>query len=177
MSKSSIDLILLGLLIEKPRNAYELASFIQTNCVDKLLKISQPAVYKNCKKLFQSHFLDGKKLREGDLPEKVTYVVNKKGKDLFNQLMKYYSHEIQPFYFEHNSFIWNLDKMDKDDGLLMLKNLHASFITLRNWLAGHEKKAAQTNVFGVTALVKQYGMVMQALVTWAEDTARDYAAK
>jgi DNA-binding PadR family transcriptional regulator len=177
MNTSAIDLILLGLLIEKPRNAYELANFIKESYVDKLLKISQPAVYKNCKRLFQSRFLDGKTIREGELPEKVTYSVNTKGKMLFNKLMKHYSEEIKPFYFEHSSFIWNLDKMDKDESLHMLKNLHTSFIALREWLAGHEKVAAHTNSFGVKALVKQYRMVMDALVNWVEEIIRDYAEK
>jgi DNA-binding PadR family transcriptional regulator len=173
MNKSSVDLTLLGLLIEKPRNPYELAHFIQTRYLDKLLKISQPAVYKNCKKLFQSGFLDGKTMREGELPEKVTYSVNKKGEMHFKQLMNHFN-EIKPFYFEHNSFIWNLDKMDNNESRAMLKNLHSSFVTLRDLLIGHEKEVALSYGFGVKALVKQYRMVMETLVNWVEGIAKDY---
>jgi len=56
---STIDLIILGILLENPMNAYGLTHFIDDKQVGRLLKISKPAVYKCCKRLFKAECLDG----------------------------------------------------------------------------------------------------------------------
>ena len=42
---STIDLIILGILLDKKKNAYELAKFIEDRGIDKFLKVSLPAIY------------------------------------------------------------------------------------------------------------------------------------
>lgn len=48
---STIELIVLGFLLEEDSNAYVLAKNIEASPASKFMKISIPAIYKTCKKL------------------------------------------------------------------------------------------------------------------------------
>ena len=74
-------MLLIGLLLNTKHNAHELANFIESNHISKLIKISPPAVYKNCKRMYKAGLLDGKNVKDGEAPEKVIYSVNKKGEE------------------------------------------------------------------------------------------------
>ncbi len=78
LAKSTIDLMVLGLLKETPQNAYELVRLVENRELRRLLQISKPAVYKSCKRLFKAGFVDGELIREGEQPEKMVYTVNKR---------------------------------------------------------------------------------------------------
>jgi DNA-binding PadR family transcriptional regulator len=171
---SGIDLLLLGLLMDNPVNAYELANDIGKRHLDKLLKISKPAVYKNCKRLHSSGLLDGVTLREGEAPEKVSYSVNEAGKMRFGELMAHFSSGIRPFYFDHNAFLWNIDKLEKNEGLEMLEGLQTSIKSLKKWIVYHEKEVMKTGDFGGKALVKQYRMILETLCKWIDSVIEDF---
>ncbi|MCK5251225.1 MAG: PadR family transcriptional regulator [Spirochaetaceae bacterium] len=172
--KSTVDLILLGFFIEEPRNAYDLALLFKNSHLGRLLKISSPGIYKNCKMLHADGYLQGSIVRDGEAPEKVIYNINDIGRERFLVLMNYFSQEIQPFYFAHNAFIWNLDKMDRNDGMAMLGALRRSFISLRDWMKDHEAEVSDFGSYGARALIRQYRMVMETLVLWIDETMADY---
>ena len=171
---SAIDLLILGMLIDRPQSAYDLASFVESKHLNMVLKVSAPAIYKNCKRLHADQLLEASVSRSGDLPEKVTYRINDKGRAHFYQLMAHYSQEMRPFHFEHNSFLWNLEKMPKEEGLVMLSHLQTSLVALKNWISAHEKEVEKMGAFGPLALARQYRMVFQALVRWIKSVIKDY---
>ena len=171
---STIDLIILGILLENPMNAYELTRFIDNKQVGRLLKISTPAVYKCCKRLFKAQYLDGKTVREGEMPEKVIYSVNQKGQARFYNLMEHFSGNLNPFYFEFNCFLLNIDKIEKTKALEMLENLKARLQELKGWIIQHEKEVSSSIVFPARTIIKQYRMMVITLVTWIEETIEDY---
>jgi len=171
---STIDLIILGILLENPMNAYGLTHFIDDKQVGRLLKISKPAVYKCCKRLFKAECLDGETVREGELPEKVIYSVNQKGRDRFYELMERFSGNVTPFYFEFNCFVWNIDKVEKTKALEMLKNLKVQLLGIKNWIKQHEKEIPSNISFAARAIIKQYRMMIITLITWVEETIYDY---
>ena len=170
---STIDLIILGILHEKAMNAYELARYIEDKQVYRLLKISQPAVYKNCKRLFKSGYLSGEKVRQGENPEKVIYKVSKKGKDYFYELMEHFSRQVQPFYFDFNTFIWNMNKLKPDKAFAMLQELHAGLLQWKEWIIQHEQEATLAP-FHIRIIVKQYRMILVTLVEWVEEVLHDF---
>ncbi len=171
---STIDLIILGILLEHPMNAYELTGFIDNKQVGRLLKISTPAIYKCCKRLFKAQYLDGKTVREGEMPEKVIYSVNQKGQAHFYKLMEHFSGNLNPFYFEFNCFLLNIDKIEKTKALEMLENLKAQLQELKGWIIQHEKESSSTIGFAAGMIVKQYRMIIVTLVTWIEETIDDF---
>ncbi len=171
---STTDLIILGILLENPMNAYELTRFIDDKEVGRLIKISKPAVYKCCKRLFKAEYLDGETVREGEMPEKVIYSVNQKGRDRFYELMEHFSGSINPFYFEFNAFLYNIDKLENTKALEMLENLKDQLEQLKIWIIQHEKEVSSTIIFSNRAIIKQYRMMISTLVTWIIETIDDY---
>lgn len=176
IAASTIDLMVLGLLMEAPLNAYELARSIENRQLGKLLQVSKPAVYKSCKRLFTAGLLTGKIVRDGEAPEKVIYTVNKKGENHFLKLMEHYSQEIQPIYFNFNSFLWHIDKLDQAEAMNMLRDLQTSLKSVHSWTQTHakEKENDADIPFSGRMIIKQYQMVTGTLVAWIAETIKEY---
>jgi DNA-binding PadR family transcriptional regulator len=171
---SSVDLIILGILLDRPMNAYELIHYVERNSLNTLLKISTPAIYKACKRLLKAGNLDGEIVREGEQPEKVVYSVNKNGIHYFNALMEHFSRDISPFFFEFNTFLWNIDKLDTTDALKKLEDLRDSIGHLKNGMIKHEEEVRPNASFPVRMILKQYGMIATVLVQWIEEVIGEY---
>ena len=175
---STIDLIILGILLDKKKNAYELAKLIEDRGIDKFLKVSVPAIYKNCKRLYQSGYLNGQRVQEGEMPEKLVYSINKKGKEHFHNLMKYYSssmhHDPTPFFIDFNSFLWNIEKLEMSEAIEMLENLQFQLMRTEKWIIQHEKEAQSSEPFSSRMIIKQYRMMVATLVIWVEETIEEY---
>lgn len=173
-SASTIDLIVLGFLFDKAMNAYELANLIIEKQVGRFLKISTPAIYKNCRCLYAEGFLDREIVKEGGQPEKTIYSINKKGEERFFALMKHFSSNFAPFFLDCNAFIWNIEKVEKKHAQKMLKNLHDELSSLNKWIIQHEKEESKNMSFAGKSIVKQYRMVILALVNWSNKVINDY---
>ena len=171
---STVDLVILGFLSEKPMSAYDLAQLIEEKHASKLVKISTPTVYKNCKRLFADGFLSGKTTQKTKQPEKTVYSLTKKGTERFAFLMAHFSSNIEPIFFNFNAFIYHLGKLNKRDGLKMLKNLHDELSKFKIWIAQHEKEESESLAFPNKAIVKQYRMIATTLYTWGDEVMRDY---
>jgi DNA-binding PadR family transcriptional regulator len=173
-NESTIDLIILGFLYEKEMNAYDIATSISKKHVSLFLKISPPAVYKRCKRLYSDGYLVGETVKEGFQPEKTIYKINDKGKAKFFHLMNFYSTHVSKFYWNFNAFVWNLEKMEKKVGLQMLQNLHDAFLELKTWMKQHEKEVSKFLPFSNRVIVKQYSMITTTLLRWSEEVIDEY---
>ncbi|MEW6713217.1 MAG: PadR family transcriptional regulator [Candidatus Riflebacteria bacterium] len=170
---SAIELIILGILSGRAMNAYELVQYIDSLQIGRLIKISKPAVYKTCKRLFQAGYLNGKTTREGENPEKTIYSPNAAGKKHFLALMEHFSGNVQPFYLDFNSFLWNIDKLERKKARRMLLNLRDQLIAWREWIIKHEAEDEGRN-YAQRNIVRQYRMLFIALVEWADEALRDF---
>jgi len=171
---STIDLIVLGILINQARNAYELVRFIRDKQIDRVLKISEPAVFKSCRRLAQAGCLDGKTIREHGVPDKVVYSINVKGKARFYELMSHYAQEVKPFYLDFNTVLWNIDSLDRDEGRKLLAELQTQLTQLKSWIVTHEEEARPHLSFGPRQIVKQYRMTITTLNQWIDEVVTEY---
>jgi len=172
---SVVDLVILGFLLNEPRNAYALAQLVEKRNLSRLLKISRPVVYKSCRRLNEAKLLKSKTIRDSEAPERVIYSVNSQGKKHFYKLMEYYSSRISSFHFESNSFIWNLYHCEYKEGLKMLKNLQMELTSLLTGMKTHEKEDAVANAnFCVRMVVKQYRMILATKVCWINEVIEEY---
>ncbi len=172
---STVNLLIVGLLLDKPMSAYEMAQIVEKQVIGRLIKISAPAVYKNIKKLHNEGYLIMEAVKEGEMPEKKIYTVTEEGKAYFLRLMEYYSSHLTDHYYEFNAFLINLNYVDKDTGLRMLANLKAQFGIMHGWIVEHEKEAVAHNVFFVgRAIIKQYRMVITTLLAWIDEVVEEY---
>ena len=62
---SSIDLLILGMVLERPMSAYELQKDVEAHHLSRWTKISTPSVYKKTLQLRERGYLSGE--RFGDL--------------------------------------------------------------------------------------------------------------
>lgn len=120
---STVDLTLLGILMNKPLNAYEIKKRMEFMHIRRWTKISSPAVYKNLVNLHRRGYLDAETVREGEMPEKTVYTVNEKGKMHFRSLMEKLSQNPGTVYIEFTTLIAQLNKLEKPEALRMLSEL------------------------------------------------------
>ena len=172
---SIVNLLIMGLLIDRPMSAYEIARIIETQIIGRLIKVSVPAVYKNVKELHQAGYLGVEKRKTGETPDKKIYSVTEDGKTYFLKLMEHYSSSVSNYYLDFNVFLINLDKMDKETGLRMLENLRNQFYQLKSWIVNHEQEARAKNIyFPGRAIIKQHRMVIYTLIAWIEEVIEEY---
>jgi DNA-binding PadR family transcriptional regulator len=158
-----------------PMSAYDIARIVETDIIGRLLKVSAPAVYKNIKELQRAGYLEVERTRTGEMPEKKVYSVTESGNAYFVKLMAHFSGSLPEYYFEFNTFLANLDKVDKESGLEMLGNLRDQFYRMKTWIVAHEQEARARNVhFAGKAIIKQYRMVIYTLIQWVEEVIDEY---
>jgi DNA-binding PadR family transcriptional regulator len=172
---SVVNLLVMGLLFERPMSAYEIAQIVDNEIIGRLVKVSSPAVYKNIKELQREGYLEVEKVKTGEMPEKKVYSATETGKSYFFTLMDYYSRNITNHYFDFNTLLINIDKVDKQKGLEMLNRLRDEFYRWKTWMVTHEQEARVRNVyFGGRAVIKQYRMVAYTLIAWIEEVIEEY---
>lgn len=171
---SIIDMVVLGILLREPMNAYRLAQFVEQNKVSRLVKLSTPAIYKSCKRLFEQENLSGKPKRDGEAPEKMMYEVTAVGRERFGELMNHFAGAITPFYFDINSVVYSLEQLDYEQGLKLIDAYATEINTLQLWLIPHSQEASAKASFCNRLIVKQYLMVVKVLVEWVEQLREEF---
>ena len=171
---STIDLIILGILTESPMNAYEIIQYISERQIGNFLKISDPAIYKSCKRLLHDGLVDGTSVKEGNQPNKTVYRINPDGEFKFNQLMVHYSSNLNNWNIEFNAFMWNLEKVDKQQGLQMLANLGDLLREKESWFKDHVVELLPYIPFSARMGLTQYSMMTTTLVAWIEGATEEY---
>ncbi|MFP4016780.1 MAG: PadR family transcriptional regulator [Halanaerobiales bacterium] len=170
---SSINIIILGLLMEKPMSAYEMTKQIEYRKMKDWLKISEPTVYKNIRALEEEGFLDGENVQEGNMPEKTVYTINEKGVEHFRELMETYSTQIGKLHFECNAALANLHKIDKRKGMELLIKLQENIQEKKDFTEMMVGKREHIPLPG-KAVLKQADMIYDTLLVWIEEFIDEY---
>ena len=87
MASHSIEIMILGALIERPMSAYEMDKTLEERNVRRWIRISSPSVYRNVIRLCDEGYADGTVVKEGEMPEKTVYTITDKGRERFAELM------------------------------------------------------------------------------------------
>ncbi len=166
--------------MKRPSNAYDLARFIpdnrfiRDNKIDLVLKISEPAVFKSCRRLADAGYLDGETVREHGVPDKIIYSVNDRGRTRFHTLMEHFAGKIKPFFLDFNSVLWHIDNLDKAQARALLVSLQVQLHGVRDWIVAHEKEVPPSIPFGPRSIVRQYRMTLTTLAQWIDETLADF---
>lgn len=172
--QSIIDMVVLGILIKQPMNAYALAQYVEVNNVTRLVKLSTPAIYKSCKRLYEQGHLSGELKRDGEAPEKMLYKVSDEGRKRFGDLMSHFANHIAPFYFDINSVVYSLESLDFEQGLKLINAYAEQINTMQKWLIPHSKEDQANATFAARMIVKQYVMTVEVLVKWIDEFRQEY---
>lgn len=170
---STVDLMLLGVLMQKPMNAYEMKKEMEHRSIQHWIKISSPSVYKNLVKLYKMGYVDGKIVREGEMPEKTIYSINEKGKNYFIHLMQHYSEEPGKIYMDFCAFISNLSNVDSKTGLQMIENLQKS-LEFKLGAINYQFENMNRFPYDAKSIVNLYLQMYIILCKWIEDFKKQY---
>lgn len=170
---SAVNLVILGILKKQSMNAYEMNKHIEDIRLKNWMKIGTPTVYQNLKKLAEKGYLSTGKAKTGNMPEKVIYTMTDSGNAYFDELMTRFSKTPNPIYFDFNAFLINLDLVDNDSGMAMLKNLREYF---QNSYANLKKdqEAIKNPPTGGKAIMEQYDRLFNTMIEWSNDLIKAY---
>lgn len=164
---SSIDLVILGIVLEKPQSAYDIQKDVDYHHFSRWTKISVPSIYRKVIQLNEKGYLNSDIVKGDKFADKVVYSITDKGRSYFEQLMDTYSSEEVSLLFDFNVVITNLNKMDKEKALDLVKKLRKSIATSAKSNEEYAVNYADIPLVGKT-IFEQQGLLYQALLEWLD---------
>lgn len=123
---SSIDLVILGIVMEKPQSAYDIQKNVEYNHYSQWTKISVPSIYRKVLQLSEKGYLQSDIVKGDRFADKVVYSITEKGWEYFKELMDSYVSEPVPLLFDFNVVITNLNKVSKSEAQELISSLRGS---------------------------------------------------
>ena len=105
---SSIDLVVLGIVLEKPQSAYDIQKDVEYHNLSKWTKISVPSIYRKVLQLKEKGYLESDIVKGDKFADKAIYSITEKGKEYFEKLMFTYASQDVPLLFDFNVVIAKL---------------------------------------------------------------------
>jgi DNA-binding PadR family transcriptional regulator len=172
---STIDLMLLGVVMKSPVSAYQLKKELEIRNIQKWIKISSPSIYKNFLRLHERGYVDGKIVREGEMPEKMMYSINEKGREYFMKLMNQYASDPEIVYIDFAVVISNLQDVDKETGLFLIEQMRTMLSAKRDSIK--EQYEQNKNVsFYALSIIQLYEQMYSTFCTWTDQFEELYKA-
>ena len=168
---STIDLVILGIVAEKPQSAYDIQKDIEYHHLSRWTKISIPSIYRKVLQLSEKGYLRSDIVKGDRFADKAVYSITDEGKDYFNSLMQYYATQTVPLLFDFNVVIANLNKLNKDAALDLISKLKESITVSVGTNEEYLTEYSNIPLVGET-IIEQQGLLYKTLVEWL-DTFRE----
>lgn len=172
----TIDLIILGMLIEKPQSAYDLQKDVEYHHFDRWSKISIPSIYKKVIQLEERGLLSSKISKSGKLSNKAIYSITETGKDYFQKLMTDLSETTPKILLDMNILIANITKLSKNKSIELLSNLKKglsnALLSVKEW-----EKEFYNIPFNGRAIISQQVEVYNLLLEWLNNFEYQYVVQ
>ncbi|MGE4627112.1 PadR family transcriptional regulator [Bifidobacterium catenulatum subsp. kashiwanohense] len=168
---STIDLVILGIVAEKPQSAYDIQKDIEYHHLSRWTKISIPSIYRKVLQLSEKGYLRSDIVKGDRFADKAVYSITDEGKDYFNILMQYYSTQTVPLLFDFNVVIANLNKLNKDAALDLISKLKESITVSVGTNEEYLTEYSNIPLVGKT-IIEQQGLLYKTLLEWL-DTFRE----
>ena len=123
MASTSIEIMILGALIERPMSAYEMDKVLEERNIRRWIRISSPSVYRNVIRLCEEGYTEGTVVREGEMPEKTVYTITEAGRERFAQLMEQAAALPARVDFGFLPVLANISLVDEDTGRALIDEL------------------------------------------------------
>ncbi|MGE8587130.1 PadR family transcriptional regulator [Bifidobacterium catenulatum] len=168
---STIDLVILGIVAEKPQSAYDIQKDIEYHHLSRWTKISIPSIYRKVLQLSEKGYLRSDIVKGDRSADKAVYSITDEGKDYFNSLMQYYATQTVPLLFDFNVVIANLNKLNKDAALDLISKLKESITVSVGTNEEYLTEYSNIPLVGKT-IIEQQGLLYKTLLEWL-DTFRE----
>ncbi len=114
------DLLVLGLLLDRPMHGYEIHQYVQAEGVTTWFNISTAAIYYSLNKLRRQNLISETRARSGGA-EKSVYHVTEQGREQFFAGMEDTLSSEEPIRFEYDLGIFLLNKLPQNRALELLE--------------------------------------------------------
>ena len=81
---STIDLVILGIVSEKPQSAYDIQKDIEYHHLSRWTKISVPSIYRKVLQLSEKGYLQSNIVKGDRFADKAVYSLTDEGRKYFN---------------------------------------------------------------------------------------------
>lgn len=170
---SSIDLVILGMVLEKPRSAYDIQKDVEYHHFSRWTKISAPAIYKKVLRLKEEGYLESTVVKGDRLADKAIYSITDKGSAYFEQLMQGLAEAPVPLLFDFNVVITNLNKIDSSKALELVASLRSSIASSEKSVQEYALEYADIPLVGRTIFDQQL-LLCRALLDWLDGFERQF---
>jgi len=164
---SSIDLVILGMVLEKPQSAYDIQKDVDYHQFPRWTKISVPSIYRKVIQLNKEGYLQSNIVRGDKFADKAVYSITEKGRGYFEELMNTYASQQVSFLFDFNVVITNLNKMAKEHALELVKKLRDSITASAKTNEEYAAAYADIPLVGRT-IFEQQRMLYHTLLEWLD---------
>ncbi len=164
---SAVDLILLGIVLERPCSAYDIQKNVEYRNLSKWVKISSPSIYKKVIQLEEKGYLESEPVREGKMPEKAVYSITPAGRDYFLSLMKQTAARSVSVLFDFNAVIAGLNKVSKETALELIDDIRAGMDESKAYMESMVPQRRHIPLVGRTILDQQIE-VLTTLQAWID---------
>ncbi|MGQ9666705.1 MAG: DUF4388 domain-containing protein [Anaerolineae bacterium] len=124
-----LDLLVLGLLQERPMHGYELFQLIKTERIDRWFNISMPGVYYALGKLRDRGYVSEIRQRRGSV-DKAIYRLTDAGRQAFFEALETHVAGHIPIHFDYDLSIYLLNRLPVERALTLMERRLES---LRQW--------------------------------------------
>ena len=164
---SSIDLVILGIVLEKPQSAYDIQKDVEYHHFSRWTKISVPSIYRKVLQLSEKGYLQSDIVKGDKFADKAIYSITDQGRAYFKELMASYAAGPVPLLFDFNVVITNLNKMDKAEALELVSTLRRSIQSSVEANEGYAREFADIPLVGRT-IFEQQQLLYRALMEWLD---------
>jgi DNA-binding PadR family transcriptional regulator len=126
-STTKIDLLLLGLLLDRPMHGYELYQQIQTEGIDEWFNVSMAGVYYSLGKLRDGGMVAESRQRGGRSARKSIYRLTEEGRAAFFGAMEAQAANREKTYLDYDVVIYLLNKLPLQRAISLLQQ-HQAFL-------------------------------------------------
>ena len=170
---SSIDLVILGIVLEKPQSAYDIQKDVDYHHFSRWTKISVPSIYRKVIQLNEKGYLNSDIVKGDKFADKAVYSITEKGCAYFEKLMDTYASEPVPLLFDFNVVITNLNKMDKEKALELVAKLRNNIVASAKSNDEYAANYADIPLVGRT-IFEQQRLLYHSLLEWLDTFESQY---
>lgn len=162
---TTIDLIMLGLLYQRPHSPYEMQKRMDERNLSRWIRIGANTVYKKVQQYEAKGYVTSEIVKGGNLPDKTVYTITKQGKEKFHTLMKEISNFQTRVFLDFNAVIVNLPLLDTNGIFECLHNIKVSIQNTKMQISEQIPTHQNIPLVGKSILEQQL-MLLETLESW-----------
>jgi DNA-binding PadR family transcriptional regulator len=166
---SSINIVLLGLVKQQPRGAYEVSRLIKQRRLRSWIKISDASVYRNLRILADQGYLSTRVTREGAMPEKTIFELTETGNTHLGRLIRDAAAAPLMLHFDFDVWLGHLGFLSPAEAAECRDMLNGQLDTLSQELGEQIEQYGGALPPGVYALLELRREILAVTRRWLDD--------